>query len=157
MGGLASIDLGQLTPREFGVKARQHRHGGLLMPSSAVRTFADPDEFASSVRQGSVELTVTGNETFSTELVRIDLHRMWMQHFSETTPRIMHVSDWGGRTAISFQTQPGPPLVRCGIDVPPDAITRHDAVNEREQQGPVTHRCREFDQRPWNAMAPEVS
>lgn len=95
------------------------------MLSSAVRTFTDPDEFATSVRQGNLEVTVTERGTFSSGLIRIDLHRLWMQHFTETLPQITHVADWGGRAAISFQTSPGSSLSRYGIEMPPGTVMRH--------------------------------
>lgn len=53
------------------------------MPSSAVRAFTDPDEYAASIRQGTVDLTVTERGHFAAKITRIDLHRLWMQRFSE--------------------------------------------------------------------------
>ena len=54
------------------------------MPSSAVHTFADPDDYAAASRQATYELTVTERGHFTAKLIRIDLHRLWMQRFSET-------------------------------------------------------------------------
>ncbi len=54
------------------------------MPSSAVRTFVDADNCAAAIRQGTVELTVTGRGRFEAKLTRIDLHRLWMQRFFES-------------------------------------------------------------------------
>ena len=67
------------------------------MPSSAVRTFNDPDDYAAAIRQGTYELTVTEPGHFTAKLTRIDLHRLWMQRFSDTLPRISHIAGWGGR------------------------------------------------------------
>jgi hypothetical protein len=58
------------------------------MPSSAVRTFTDPDEYTASMRRGTVELTATGRGDFSAKLTRVDLHRLWMQRFSDNLPRV---------------------------------------------------------------------
>jgi len=95
------------------------------MPSSAVRAFTDPDEFVASIRQGTCQLTVTGRGNFATELIRIDFHRLWVQRFSEALPRIIHVTDWGGRAAFSFRLQPGASIIRAGVEMLPGTIMRH--------------------------------
>ena len=58
------------------------------MPSSAVRTFSDPDDYATSMRATKAEVTVTGRGKFTAKLIRIDLHRLWMQRFSDNLPRV---------------------------------------------------------------------
>jgi AraC-like DNA-binding protein len=95
------------------------------MPSSTVRTFTDPDDYAAAIRQGTIELTVTRPGDFTAQLTRIDLHRLWMQRFSENLPRVSHVAGWGGRAVIAFQTHPGPTLLRGGVQMEPDNIVRH--------------------------------
>jgi hypothetical protein len=45
------------------------------------------------------------------------LHRLWMQRFSDDLPRTCHVEGWGGRAIIVFRTQPGPSLVRNGVEL----------------------------------------
>src|SRR5690242_16554048 len=77
------------------------------MPSSAVRTFTDPDDYAAAVRQGTYELTVTERGHFVAKLTRIDLHGLWMQRFSDNLPRISHIAGWGGRAVMAFRTEPG--------------------------------------------------
>jgi hypothetical protein len=95
------------------------------MPSSAVRSFSDPDDYAAGIRKGTVELTAIGRGKFTAELTRIDLHRLWMQRFSEHLPRISHVAGWGGRAVIAFRTHSGPSLVRSGFEMQPSGIVRH--------------------------------
>lgn len=97
------------------------------MPSSAVRTFSDPDEYAASIRQGTYDLTITERGQFAAKLVRIDLHRLWMQRFSENLSRVSHVAGWGGRAVFAFRTQSGPNLLRAGLVVRPGDIVRHSA------------------------------
>ena len=63
------------------------------MPSIAVRTFTDPDDYAETIRGGIVELTVTGRGDFSAKLTRIDLHRLWTQRFSENLSRVVHAAN----------------------------------------------------------------
>ena len=58
------------------------------MPSSAVRTFSDPDDYATSIRATKAEVTVSGRGKFTAKLIRIDLHRLWMQRFSDNLPRV---------------------------------------------------------------------
>ena len=39
------------------------------MPSSAVHTFTDPDDYAAAIRQGTYELTVTQRGDFTAKFV----------------------------------------------------------------------------------------
>src|SRR5215471_7503867 len=48
-----------------------------------------------------------------------------MQRYSESLPVTGHVADWGGRTVIAFRTQPGPSLVRSGLELHPTDIMLH--------------------------------
>jgi AraC-like DNA-binding protein len=89
-----------------------------------VHTFSDPDDYAAAIRQGTYKLTVTGRGDFTAKLIRIDLHRLWMQRFSDNLPRISHIAGWGGRTSIVFRTQTGPSLVRSGVEMQPAHIFR---------------------------------
>jgi AraC-like DNA-binding protein len=95
------------------------------MPSSAVRTFSDPDDYAASIRATRAEITVTGRGHFNAKLSRIDLHRLWMQRFSDNLPRIAHSAAISGRATISFRTQPGPSLLWGGVEMQPTNIVRH--------------------------------
>jgi AraC-like DNA-binding protein len=95
------------------------------MPSSAVRIFTDPDDYAATIRQGRVELTVTGRGHFTAQLVRIDLHRLWMQRFSENLPRIVHGTGLGGRAVITLRTNSGPSVSWSGVDLSPTNVVRH--------------------------------
>jgi AraC-like DNA-binding protein len=94
------------------------------MPSSAVHIFTDPDDYAATIRQGTVEMTVTGRGHLNAKLTRIDLHRLWMQRFSENLPAVYHVAGWDGRAVIAFRTQPGPNLLRGGQEMYPTDIMR---------------------------------
>jgi hypothetical protein len=89
------------------------------MPSSAVRTFTDSDDYASAIRATRAEITVTARGHFAAKLTRIDLHRLWMQRFSDNLPRIGHSASPTGRAIISFRTQPGPSLIWGGVELQP--------------------------------------
>ena len=95
------------------------------MPSSAVRTFTDPDDYASAIRATRAEMTVTGRGHFTAKLTRIDLHRLWMQRFSDNLPRVAHSAPMTGRAIISFRTAPGPSLLWGGAEMQPTNIIRH--------------------------------
>lgn len=95
------------------------------MPSSAVRTFIDPDDYGAAVRATRAELTVTGRGRFAAKLIRIDLHDLWMQRFSDNLPRVAHSASFPGRAIISFRTDPGPSLVWGSAELQPINILRH--------------------------------
>jgi hypothetical protein len=95
------------------------------MPSSAVQTFIDPEDYAAAIRQGTYELTVTERGHFTAKLTRIDLQRLWMQRFSDNLPRISHIAGWGGRAVIAFRTEPGPSLLSSGVEMQPTNIVRY--------------------------------
>jgi hypothetical protein len=92
------------------------------MPSSAVRTFTDPDDYASAVRATRAELTVMGRGHFGAKLTRIDLHRLWMQRFFDNLPRVAHSANMAGRAIISFRTAPGPGFLSGGVEMQPTSI-----------------------------------
>jgi AraC-like DNA-binding protein len=95
------------------------------MPSSAVHTFTDPDDYAALIRNTEAEFTITERGHFSAKLTRIDLHRLWMQRFSDSLPRVAHSAGTGGRVTISFRAQPGPALLWGGAEMLPTNIVRH--------------------------------
>ena len=76
------------------------------MPSSAVHRFSDAGDYAAAIRGGTIEVTVTGRGQFSAKRIRIDFHRLWMQRFSESLPRVLHSADVSGRAIMMFRTQP---------------------------------------------------
>src|SRR5271165_180352 len=95
------------------------------MPSSAVRTFTDPDDYAASIRRSTNEVTIIGRGQFAAKLTRIDLHGLWMQRLSDNLPRILHCASETGRSAITFRTHPGPSLAWSGKEMHPSNIRRH--------------------------------
>jgi AraC-like DNA-binding protein len=107
--------------------------GGFTMPSCAVRTFSDPDAYAAAIRQSTVQLTVTGRGHFAAQIVRIDLHHLWMQRLADSLPRITHTDSSGGRAVISFRMQPGPSLTWGGVDLRPGQIIRHKVGGSSHQ------------------------
>jgi AraC-like DNA-binding protein len=112
--------------------------GVIGMPSSAVRTFTDPDDYAASRRGSEAELTVTGPGRFAAKLIRIDLHRLWMQRFSDNLPRIVHSGNLAGRASIAFCTQPGPGMRANGLEMRETNIIRRSHVQDYFQESTGT-------------------
>lgn len=109
------------------------------MPSSAVRSFSDPDDFAASIRATRYELTITAPGQFAGELVRIDLHDLWMQRFSTNLSWISNAANLAGRAIFVFRTEAGPALTRGAIEMRPSVIERvADAqITYQRASGPV--------------------
>jgi len=95
------------------------------MPSSAVRTFTDPDDYGACIRNTTAEMTITGRGAFNAKLTRIDLHRLWMQRFADNLPRVAHTAGRSERVSITFRTQPGPTLLWGDAEMLPTNIVRH--------------------------------
>src|SRR5215469_1547412 len=99
------------------------------MPSSEVRTFTDPDDYAASFREAQVTLTVTERGQFAAKLTRIDLPRVRIQRFSDNLPRIAHSALVSGCAMFSWLTRPGPPQLSSGVEMQSAGIMRHSEGN----------------------------
>ena len=94
------------------------------MPSSAIRTFTDPDSYFAGIRNLQIDGVITKRGEFRAELTRIDLHRLWMHRFDESLPRIMRITPSGKRSVILFATNPNQPKMQVsGIETSQDQIT----------------------------------
>ena len=100
------------------------------MPSSSVRTFTDPDDYAASIRVTSAALTIAQRGCFEAKLVPIDLHRVWMTRLSETLALVGYVSVLPGRTLISFSAGSGPTVNLGGFEQDYSSIVRRDGGQE---------------------------
>src|SRR5271168_2982649 len=104
-----------------------HERSGIMeldMPSSSVRIFTDPDEYAAALKQGPVELTVVQRGIFSAKLCTVKLHSLRIQRQSEDLARTSHVDVRGGRRFVAFRTQPGPTVMRNGVELRMTGIAR---------------------------------
>jgi AraC-like DNA-binding protein len=99
------------------------------MPSSAVRTYSDPDEYAKAFRTTRAECTIIGRGRFTAKLIRIDFHRLWMHRYSDNLPRVAHSATINGRAIISFRTGPGPSQLSGGAEMHPTNIARLPEVS----------------------------
>ena len=94
------------------------------MLSSAVHTFADADHYAAGIRAAEVEVTITARGEFAAKRTRVDFHRLWIQRFSDSLPRVLHADLIPGRAIFMFRTQPGPGMLWSGIELQANNITR---------------------------------
>jgi AraC-like DNA-binding protein len=115
------------------------------MPSSLVRTYTEPYEYAAAIRATTIDMTVRERGHFIAKHTRIDFHRLWMQRLSENTSRTLHSSFVTGRAIVTFRTQPGQSLHWSGVDIQASTIIRHSEGEEAFQHssGPVS----------WGAMS----
>jgi AraC-like DNA-binding protein len=104
------------------------------MPSSAVHTFADPDEYAAAIRGTTVELTITERGFFTGKIIRIDLHRLWMQRVSDNLQRVAHAVCAPERAIITFRNEPGSSQLADGAEIHPNAIMRHSQGHDYHQR-----------------------
>ena len=95
------------------------------MPTSSLWKFTDPDEYTERTRAAKFDLAVTQAGYFEAKLTRIDLHRLWMQRFSENLSRVLHFECDPARAIISFATQGGSGFVHDGSELQPNSIMRH--------------------------------
>src|SRR5215472_7446275 len=98
--------------------------GEIRMPSSSVRTFTDPGDYAAAFHTTRAECTITGRGRFTAKLIRIDFHRLWMHRYSDNLPRVAHSATINGRAIISFRTRPGPSQLSGGAEMHPTNIAR---------------------------------
>src|ERR1700720_3792085 len=84
------------------------------MPSSAVRTFTDPDAYHAAIQNAEGQGVVTARGEYRTELTLIRLHRLWMQRGAETLPRVMSVEVDGTRSGILLATDRNQPVQHVG-------------------------------------------
>ena len=87
------------------------------MSSSCVLTTTDVDAFQAAIRPTTEVLTITGRGPFSANLMRIELHNLRMQRFSENLSRAWELQVPSTRTAIAFVIGPKPAIRWRGADI----------------------------------------
>jgi AraC-like DNA-binding protein len=96
------------------------------MPSSAIRTFIDPDMYFAGIRNLQIDGVITKRGEFRAASTHIDLHRLLMYRSDESLPRIMKVAPSGMRAGIVFATDPGePPMLINGVEIADGQISRN--------------------------------
>ena len=96
------------------------------MPSSAIRSFTDPDMYFAGIRNLQIDGVITKRGEFRAESTHIDLHRLFMYRSDESLPRIMKVAPSGMRAGIVFATDPGEPsMLINGVEIADGQISRN--------------------------------
>jgi hypothetical protein len=96
------------------------------MPASS--TFVDPCAYQEAVRSARVQVVITGQGYFRSELTCIDFHRLSIQRGQETLPRVGHGATKPERTAIYFVDGANQAAGRhCGVDVSPGTLVINSA------------------------------
>ena len=93
----------------------------VIMSSSAVRTFTDPDIYFAGIRNLQIDGVVTRRGEFRAASTRIDLHQLWMHRFEEKLPRIMRITPSGSRVLLLFATDPAQSAMQVsGMEISQD-------------------------------------
>ena len=92
------------------------------MPSSAVRTFTDPDAFQAAIRDAQADGVITGRGKFRAESTTIRLDRLSLQRCEETLPRTVYSAVDPKVFGIIFATSPGHQVHINGLELAPDEI-----------------------------------
>ena len=93
------------------------------MPSSAIRTFTDPDMYFAGIRNLQIDGVIAKRGEFRAASTRIDLHRLWMHCSDESLLRIMRITPSGNRSLILFATDPHQRTMQVsGIETSQDQI-----------------------------------
>jgi AraC-like DNA-binding protein len=87
------------------------------MPSSSVRTFTDPDEYAAASAVSNRQIIVTGRGKFVAKHAFVNFQSLLLQHFSNNLPTVVRFDLSGKHAIVAFQTRPGLNLVKAGIEV----------------------------------------
>ena len=102
------------------------------MSSSAVHTFADPEDYTTSFRGSQAELTITARGQFAAKLTLVRLHSLQMQRFWDNLPRVLHVAHVHRRASISFLT--GPRQLWGSTELHPADLTLHNLDQDHFHQ-----------------------
>jgi AraC-like DNA-binding protein len=93
------------------------------MPSSSVRTFTEPDEYAPAGQHSHTRLlAIKRHANFSANFTAIDLIDLRINQFADTLPRIARIGMVGNRILFGFLTQPGASPITDGMEMELDRL-----------------------------------
>ena len=97
------------------------------MLQNEVRSFTEPAEFSAAIQNAGVELSLSTPGLFTGSVTRVRLHSLHIQRMSINRPFISHVVPRRGRAYITFLTADGASVLRSGMEMVPNTITRFAA------------------------------
>jgi AraC-like DNA-binding protein len=72
------------------------------VPSSRVFAITDPVDYRDAIRGSEAEIYPTARGNFRAEIIRIDLHQLWMQRVEEGLPALVQAAEAAERPTIFF-------------------------------------------------------
>jgi AraC-like DNA-binding protein len=101
------------------------------MPSSFVRTFSEPDDYAPVGQHSHTRLLAIKRPVdFTASFTAIELPNIRINHFSDTLPRIGRVGLLGDRILFGFVTHPMAGPITNGLELGKNSIHRTRAVGQ---------------------------
>lgn len=98
------------------------------MPGSTLSVFSEPDDFQQALREeGCVDLIVTGNGKFRSNLSLIELHRMRLAEGDERQSRVAFIAVPPRFARVTLPMGSANSLVCSGIAVQPGEIVTHSS------------------------------
>ena len=95
------------------------------MPHAATWSVNDINQFGAVIRPMNDSATLLARGPFAACVTQINLHRVWTQHFQESSARLWYPQTRINRTAIEFLTRAGYSISWRGADVAADEVTWH--------------------------------
>jgi AraC-like DNA-binding protein len=109
------------------------------MLQSEVRSFTEPGELASAIRNAKVEISVATPGPFAASITRIRLNSLNMERVWKNRRCVSHVAPDRDRARITFHTEPGPSVIRSGTEITANNVALIAAGDPFFQQtvGPI--------------------
>src|SRR4051794_31868352 len=94
------------------------------MLSSNVSSFAEPEEFASSIQNTDAVISLTNRGLFVGDISRIAFHSLNIQRVSVNLPHVLRLVPRSGRTYAMFQANPVSDVCVGGTMLAADGIVQ---------------------------------
>jgi hypothetical protein len=76
------------------------------VPSSRIFAINDPVDYRDALRGAEADIYPTARGNFRGEIIRIDLHQLWMQRVKESLPALVQAEEAAERATIFFLAEP---------------------------------------------------
>jgi hypothetical protein len=92
------------------------------MVTSVVRTFGEPDEFASAIRPAYSQCTITGRGVYSAALTTVNLERVFLRQFETGMAQTSYAALSADHVVFAFLLSDTENTSVAGLDMQPNAI-----------------------------------